>query len=56
MSWFADSDVNYNESIAYSDSTSDLPLLLLAGKGVVVSRGKSQPWIKQYGFKEIIWN
>jgi len=41
--------------VAYSDSLSDLPLLLWADKGVAVSRVKSQNWAKLYKFEEIIW-
>jgi len=48
--------VNYQESISYSDSISDLPLLLLTGIGVVISKDTSQTWIHKYNFKEIIWN
>ncbi|MCF8380662.1 MAG: HAD-IB family hydrolase [Bacteroidales bacterium] len=53
---FTDQDVNYEESISYSDSITDLPMLLLTGKGVVVSRDNSQSWSHQYKFKEIIWD
>ena len=42
-------------SVAFSDSESDLPLLLWADKGVVVSRGFHQKWIEKYKFIEIIW-
>jgi HAD superfamily hydrolase (TIGR01490 family) len=54
--YFAGQKVNYKESISYSDSKTDLPLLLLVGKGVVVSRANSQSWTHQYNFKEIIWD
>jgi HAD superfamily hydrolase (TIGR01490 family) len=53
--YFMDQDINYNESISYSDSKTDLPTLLLTGKGVVVSKTNSQQWCHQYKFKEIIW-
>ena len=54
--YFSKQNVNFNESISYSDSKTDLPMLLLTGKGVVVSRAKTQSWRHQYKFKEIIWN
>ena len=54
--YFAGQKINYNESIAYSDSKTDLPLLILTGKGVVVSRAVPQSWTHQYKFKEIIWS
>lgn len=53
---FADQNINYNDSIAYSDNITDLPMLLLTGNGVVVSRTNSQTWSQQHKFKEIIWN
>lgn len=40
----------------YSDSISDLPLLLWASNGIVVSKNKHQDWINKYNLKEIIWN
>lgn len=40
----------------YSDSSSDLPLLLRAQTAVVVSKIKHQSWIDQYQLKEIIWS
>ncbi|MCM1150506.1 MAG: HAD-IB family hydrolase [Alistipes sp.] len=43
------------ESVAYSDSRSDLPLLLMATEGYVVSKGHSQEWNKNYNLKELIW-
>lgn len=53
---FLNQNINYKESISYSDSLSDLPMLLLTGSGVVVSESNSQHWAKQYKFKEIIWH
>jgi len=47
--------VDYNESIAYSDCITDLPMLLLTGRGVVVSRDISQTWRHNYNLEEIIW-
>lgn len=46
--------VQYERSIVYSDSASDLPLLKWADEGVVISRGKSQSWAASNGLKEII--
>ena len=54
--YFAEHKVNYNVCISYTDSITDLPLLLLTGKGVVVSHNYPQLWINKYKFKEIIWN
>jgi HAD superfamily phosphoserine phosphatase-like hydrolase len=45
----------FDESIAYSDSITDLPLLRWANKAYVVSKNKSQKWAKENGFNEIIW-
>ena len=55
-SYLRGQNVNYQDSISYSDSITDLPLLLMTGNGVVISRGTSQTWIHKYNFKEIIWN
>lgn len=43
------------ESIAYSDSKTDLPLLKWAKVGVVVCRKDKKSWAKEYNFKEILW-
>lgn len=48
-------DSNPLRSVAYSDSKADLPLLLWAREGVVLSRSRHQDWIDGYGFREIIW-
>lgn len=56
MANFDFKSINFKESISYSDSFTDLPLLKLTGRGVVVSRELSQHWIYQYQFKEILWN
>jgi HAD superfamily hydrolase (TIGR01490 family) len=53
--YFNGQDINLNESISYSDSIKDLPILLLAGKGVVVSKANSPKWLSKYKFREIIW-
>ncbi len=46
------------ESIAFSDSKSDLPLLLWADRGVVVAKRSSDRihWGKEYGFSELLWD
>ena len=49
-----ENNIQYTSSIAYSDSSSDLPLLQWADEGVVISKNKSQAWASQYGFQEII--
>lgn len=43
------------ESVAYSDSISDLPLLQWASHGVVVRRKDKKQWSNNYNFKEIVW-
>lgn len=52
----AENKLTFQKSIAYSDSISDLPLLQWADEAFVVSKNKSQPFAKQFGFKEIIHN
>lgn len=46
------------ESIAFSDSKSDLPLLLWADRGVVVAKKTSDSthWGNEYGFSELLWD
>lgn len=48
-------DLKCIDSIAYSDSRSDISLLNYAKKAVVVSKGKSQSWAKEKAYEEIIW-
>lgn len=52
--YLKDHPIQYTKKIAYSDSISDLPLLQWADEAFVISKGQSQPWAKQYRFKEII--
>lgn len=40
---------------AFSDSITDLPLLELVGKPIVVSKRKSQKWAENRNYKQIIW-
>ena len=44
------------ESIAYSDSITDLPMLLWANHQYVISKNTSQAWAKSNNLKEIIWD
>jgi HAD superfamily hydrolase (TIGR01490 family) len=53
--YFVDTDVNLQESVAYSDSITDLPLLRWAGTGIVVSAEKSQSWASENGLREIVF-
>lgn len=46
---------NEGDTIAYSDSHSDLPLLMAVSSGIVVSYKRHQTWTDNYNFKEIIW-
>ena len=43
-------------TICYTDSKSDLPLLELVDEPVVVSHGSSQKWAENRNYKQIIWN
>lgn len=54
--WIHANGVNKSQSMVFSDSISDLPLLLWAEEGIVVSRRMNQSWAKKYNLKEIIWN
>jgi len=49
-------ELNYNKSICYTDSISDLSLLKWVDYPVVVSNMISQKWSNEYGFREIIIN
>jgi phosphoserine phosphatase len=46
--------LQFSNSIAYSDNSSDLPLLTWAKTGVVVSKNKSQNWAKENNLSEIV--
>lgn len=48
-------DISLEESIAYGDSYTDIPILALVGTGVVVSKEVSKKW-NNGNFKEIVWN
>ena len=42
------------ESVSFSDSVSDLPLLKWANRGIVVSKVAHRDWAKNNGFEEIL--
>ncbi len=48
-------DLKKIDSIAYSDSITDLPLLQFCNKAVVISQNVSKDWAAKYGFREIIY-
>lgn len=43
-------------TICYTDSKSDLPLLELVDEPIVISHGGSQQWAENRNYKQIIWN
>lgn len=45
----------YKLIYAYSDSSSDLPMLIYAEEGTVISYVKKQSWAKKNNLNEIIW-
>ena len=48
-------EFNLDDSYAYSDSISDLPLLNFVGNGIVVAKNKQQ-WMTENNFNLILWN
>ena len=48
------SKVDIEQSVAYSDSITDLPLLTLVKNGFVVSKKHSQNWARTNKLREII--
>ena len=48
------SNIDIEESVAYSDSITDLPLLTIVKRGIVVSKEHSQYWVTTNGLEEII--
>ena len=45
-----------SDSVAYSDSESDIPLFEIAAKKVVVSKHAHKKWVEKYeGYEELIW-
>jgi len=53
--YFSGTGIDLKNCISYSDSISDLPLLLGTRSGVVVSHGKTQSWPVRYNLDELIW-
>lgn len=49
-------DFTNMDSVSYSDSKSDLPLLKFSKKGVVVSKKKELSWIKENKLETLIWD
>lgn len=47
---------NGASTICYTDSKSDMPLLELVEKPIVVSKDKAQLWATQLNYKQIVWN
>lgn len=45
----------YYYKFAYSDSITDLPMLHIADKAIVVSKHKNQHWAELNKFRQIIW-
>lgn len=54
-SYFEKEKVDYLNSIAFSDSISDLPMLKMVGNGVVISKDVSRQWSIKHQLREIIW-
>ena len=48
------SNIDFEQSVAYSDSVTDLPLLTIVKNGVVISKKHSQHWPIINNLKEII--
>ena len=48
------SNIDFEQSVAYSDSITDLPLLTIVKNGVVVSKKHSQNWAASNNLKEVI--
>lgn len=46
---------DYDNSVAYGDSKSDIPILSIVEKGYVVSPKKSKNWAKENGLEDFIW-
>ena len=48
------SNIDWEQSVAYSDSITDLPLLTIVKNGVVISKKHSQNWAASNNLKEVI--
>lgn len=46
---------NYDICISYGDSKSDVPILKVAKRGIVISNGQDKKWIKCYELEELKW-
>lgn len=53
--YIAQNNITFEESIVYTDSVTDIPILKWAKSAFVVSKNKPQIWAKEMGFNEIIW-
>jgi HAD superfamily phosphoserine phosphatase-like hydrolase len=51
-----DEKLDFENTIVYSDSITDLPLFNWAKERFVISYNKSQNWVKQHNFNELIIN
>ncbi len=49
-----ENNIDFNYSISYSDSITDLPLLKWTNEGYVISKDKTQNWSKENSLFEII--
>lgn len=54
--YFEGTEINLNESTSFSDSITDLPMLLLTADAVVVSKTLTQAWSEHFKFRQIIWD
>lgn len=54
--YFKSKKLDYSGSISFSDSPSDLPMMRLTEKAVVVSKSRSQNWSRENNYQEIIWS
>jgi len=52
---FVNKKIKEYDSISYSDSITDLPLLKSTNKGIIVSKNKPANWGKKYGLGDLIW-
>jgi len=53
--FFSDKKINDYDTISYSDSITDLPLLKWTNKGIVVSKNKVDSWVKKNKLGELVW-
>ena len=55
-SYIKKNNLNYDTSVLYSDSITDISLFEWADEGYVVSKNYSKKWVKSQDLNEIIWN